>query len=289
MNTVLHQTHITMKNQKQQNTGRRSFLKTAGLGMGALSLSPTIFSMIPGNKKGPDDDPLALSYHLMHTGGLSGTGDPNPPFFEEPSKLIRNLNSGKQQTLVYYGTSLTGGHWSKQTTEVLKKYYGDLITVHNRAKGGSDSMWGIQNIEERVLSLKPDAVTIEFSMNDAINSRHISVDMARQNLLDMIDILKRSIPNIEIILLTMNPLGGDVAARPANHYYYRGSLPDYYQMVREVAASRKLRLIDINKVWISWIENNPESFDSLVPDGVHPQEAGCREVILPAVLKGLGL
>lgn len=39
-----------MKNHKQQNTGRRSFLKTTGLGMGALSLSPGILSMTAGDQ-----------------------------------------------------------------------------------------------------------------------------------------------------------------------------------------------------------------------------------------------
>ena len=50
---------------------------------------------------------------------------------------------------------------------------GDLVTVHNRAKGGKDSKWGRENVGERVVPLKPDTVTIEFSMNDAISSRRI--------------------------------------------------------------------------------------------------------------------
>jgi lysophospholipase L1-like esterase len=206
----------------------------------------------------------------------------------ESSRLIRNLEAGMPQTLVYYGTSLSGGHWSKQTAAVLKTHYGNRINVHNCAKGGQDSAWGLQNIETRVLPLNPDAVTIEFSMNDAIRKRNISVDMARGNLLAMVEILKRSNPDVEIILLTMNPIGGEAAARPENHAFYRGNLPEYYQMVRDVAASHGLRLIDLNKVWLAWMEKNPEEFPNLVPDGVHPQETGCREVILPAVLKGLG-
>jgi hypothetical protein len=52
----------------------------------------------------------------------------------EETILVRNLEAGKPQTLVYYGTSLSGGHWSKQAAEVLKSRFGNLITVHNRAK-----------------------------------------------------------------------------------------------------------------------------------------------------------
>jgi lysophospholipase L1-like esterase len=207
----------------------------------------------------------------------------------ETSRLIRNLDSGKPQTLVYYGTSLSGGHWTKQTTEVLKARYGNLITVHNRAKGGMDSKWGREHVGERVVPLKPDTVTIEFSMNDAISSRRISVDVARGNLLSVIDTMRRGNPDVEIILLTMNPIGGEAERRPENHSHYRGGLPNYYQMVRDVAASHGLRLIDLHEVWNDWREKNPEEFATLVPDGVHPNEEGCREVILPGFLEGLGL
>ncbi len=205
-----------------------------------------------------------------------------------PSKLIRNLEAGKPQTLVFYGTSLSCGHWSKQAAEILQTRYGKLITVHNCAKGGQDSNWGLQNVETRVVPLKPDTVTIEFSMNDAISERHIPVDKARENLLAMIDTLKHGNPEVEVILLTMNPVSGEAGRRPGNHPFYRGDLPDYYQMVRDVAASHNLRLIDLNAVWNDWRKKNPEQFDLIVPDGVHPNEEGCREVILPTFLKGLG-
>jgi lysophospholipase L1-like esterase len=173
--------------------------------------------------------------------------------------------------------------------EVLKARYGNLITVHNRAKGGMDSKWGRENAGERVVPLKPDTVTIEFSMNDAISSRRITVDAARDNLLAMIDTIRRDNPNVEIILLTMNPIGGEAECRPENHSHYRGGLPNYYQMVRDVAASHGLRLIDLHEVWNDWRKKNPEGFTTLVPDGVHPNEEGCREVILPGFLRGLGL
>jgi lysophospholipase L1-like esterase len=60
-------------------------------------------------------------------------------------------------------------------------------------------------------------------------------------------------------------------------------------MVRDVASSRNLRLIDVNKAWIAWIAENPGKFDLMVPDGIHPNENGCREIVLPAVLEGLRL
>ncbi|QHI67988.1 SGNH/GDSL hydrolase family protein [Tichowtungia aerotolerans] len=206
-----------------------------------------------------------------------------------PSRLIQNLEAGNSQTLVYYGTSLTeAGKWTVQLTEVLQARYGQLVNTENCAKSGRDSVWGLANLASRVIPRNPDTVIIEFSMNDAIHSRNISVENARANLLSMVSALQQANPDVEVILLTMNPVGGEVAERTADHPYYRGNLPDYYQMVRDVAASHGLQLIDLNAVWNDWIADHPGEFGLYVPDGVHPNKTACREVILPGVLKGLG-
>lgn len=206
---------------------------------------------------------------------------------QEPSVLIQNLKSGNPQTLVFYGTSLTRGSWTTQTERALKKRYGNLISVQNCAKSGEDSNWGLTNMTMRVLPSNPDTITIEFSMNDAAKARNISVDLARQNLLKMIALLKEHNPQVEIILLTMNPVGGEPATRTPEHPYYR-DLPAYYQMVRDVSATQGFRLIDLHAVWKEWRDESPGEFAVRVPDGVHPDATGCRDIILPAVLDGLG-
>jgi lysophospholipase L1-like esterase len=209
---------------------------------------------------------------------------------EKSSQLIQNLDNGVSQTLVFYGTSLTaGGSWADEMEKILNEKYGKLIQVYNCARGGSNSGWGRANILKRVLPLDPDTILIEFSMNDAIVSRKIPVDRARENLLYMIATLKAQNPKVEVVLLTMNPLGDKVASRTADDPYFRGSLPDHYQMVRDFAAEQKLKLIDVNSIWLEFKNKDPRAFAKRVPDGVHPDDIGNREVILPAVLEGLGL
>lgn len=207
-----------------------------------------------------------------------------------PSQLICNLDVGRPQTLVTYGTSLTsGGKWRHQLAEVLKAEYGDLITVKNGGRAGEDSRWGKQNVEERVLVHHPDAVTIEFSMNDAIHGRDISVEEAGSNLLFIVNAVLDENPAAEIILLTMNCRGDEKAALPYNDRWSRHTLDDHYQMVRDIAAERGFRLIDLNRFWIEWKKNHPEKFTEHVPDGIHPDEAACREVVLPVLMAGMGI
>jgi hypothetical protein len=49
------------------------------------------------------------------------------------------------------------------------------------------------------------------------------------------------------------------------------------KVVRDVAASCHLRVIDLHADWNKLLRQNPEQFAALVPDGVHPNEVGCRK------------
>ena len=86
----------------------------------------------------------------------------------EKSRLVVNLESGKRQTIVTYGTSLTaGGAWVGQLQQALDSRYPGQATVINSGKGAMWSKWGVDNLEERVIQKKPDTVLIEFAINDA--------------------------------------------------------------------------------------------------------------------------
>lgn len=209
---------------------------------------------------------------------------------ESPSRLIHNLEAGRPQTLVTYGTSLTSScKWRHQLADVLTSKYGELITVKNGGRAGQDSRWGKQNVGERVLVHHPDTVTVEFSMNDAIHGRGISTQEARSNLLFIVNAILDENPEAEIILLTMNCRGDEKAALPHDNRWSRHTLNDHYQMVRDVAKDHGFQLIDLNKHWVEWKKANPAEFAEHVPDGIHPDEVACRDVILPVLMDGLGI
>ena len=198
-------------------------------------------------------------------------------------EMVKNLEAGKKLTVVSYGTSLTKvGAWSDQLREVLEQNYPGQVTLINSAQGGSNSAWGVKSFDEKVIQKSPDTVFIEFAINDSVAARNGSIEKARENLEDMIERLLKSNPDCEIILMTMN-------SAVAHHGARRPELASYYQMYRDVAKQRGLQLIDHYPAWEKLLNEEPGRFLSYVPDGIHPVREGTMEVIMPTMMRSLGL
>ena len=201
----------------------------------------------------------------------------------EPTGVMAKLQGGQAQTLVTYGTSLTaGGAWVGLLQKDLEARFPGRAKVVNSAQSGMWSAWGVSNLDARVIGKKPDAVFIEFAINDAFLKYETSPDTARRNLESMIERIQAARPGCEVILMTMNPPTGV-------HLERRPQFEAYYQFYREVAQARSLRLIDIEPVWQAVLKNEPDLFRKYVPDGIHPNADGAKAIILPQILKSLGL
>ena len=202
---------------------------------------------------------------------------------EGKSRLVDNLKSGKQQTVITYGTSLTaGGAWVKQLQEALNRSYPEKAKVINSGKGRMWSKWGVDNLDKRVIEKKPDTVLIEFAINDAYLPYKTSVEQAKINLENMIERILKSNSKCEIVLMVMNPpIGVHLERRP--------KIKEYYQMYREVAKARKLLLVDHYPQWEKIVNEDPQLFNKYVPDGIHPGPEGCKVVITPNIIKALGI
>lgn len=201
----------------------------------------------------------------------------------EQSRLIANLEAGRKQTVVAYGTSLTeGGAWVRQLSDALDGRYPGLATVINSGQYGVCSQWGVDHLQERVLAKQPDTVLVEFAVNDAYAPYRVSVEQARSNLVAMIDRIQATNSRCEILLMVMNPATGvPLSQRPR--------LESYNRMYRNVAARRQLPLIDHDPNWRQILRDNPTAFARYIPDGIHPNAEGCRVVITPAILGALGM
>ncbi len=196
--------------------------------------------------------------------------------------FIEKLQNGVKQHLVTYGTSLTeGGEWVNQLRIYFTQKYPGLVEVTNSGLSGMWSGWGVENLEERILKKNPDAVFIEFAINDAYLPYETTLAKCRANLENMIDRILKQHPKCQIILMTMNP-------PIREHLEIRPKIEDYYQVYRDVAKERKLLLIDHYPVWKAILDSDPKTFDAYVPDGIHPNELGSEKVTTPNILKTLG-
>jgi lysophospholipase L1-like esterase len=198
------------------------------------------------------------------------------------SQFVQNLEAGRKQTLVAYGTSLSAiGAWVDQLRAVAEQRFPGFSTVINGAQGGANSDWGRDKLEEKVLSHKPDTVLLEFSVNDAVG-RNKTAAHTRANLEHLIDRILQANPECEIILQVMNPPVGHTKTE-------RPNLAAHDQVYRDVAKERSLRLIDHNPAWLALMKNDPVRFMLLNPDLIHPLRTGALEISTPVVLAGLGL
>lgn len=198
------------------------------------------------------------------------------------SNFVKHLEAGRPQTIVTYGTSLTaGGAWPRLLQETLDRRYPGLATVINSGEGGQWSGWGVENLETRVLQKRPDAVFIEFGVNDAVLRFNATLDLSRRNLECMIDRILEENPACQVILMTMNCASGNAEER-------RGyQTAAYYQVYREVAKARRLLLIDTYPAWKELFDKQPDVFQMLVPDLLHPGKEGAERMTMPIIESAL--
>jgi len=210
----------------------------------------------------------------------------NPVSIPFAAKFVQNLASGNAQKIVLYGTSLTaGGAWVSQLQSAVQGYYPGLATWVNSGGSGKASDWGLANLQTKVLAHNPDAVFIEFSMNDAATSLNISREQAVANLGAMVGAIRTARPDCEIILQIMNPRD----FQPGDSFDPRLELELYQQDCRNYANANGIPFIDHMPAWRALLDKGSPAFRVYVPDGVHPSADGYSLFMKPVLLQALGL
>ena len=119
------------------------------------------------------------------------------------------------------------------------------------------------------LTHNPDAVFIEFAINDASTDVKITPAESKQNLQTMIDRINAwaatKDKSVDIIIQTMSndPLSG-----------LRPDLASYEQGYRDVAKANGLLLIDHYPTWVNLYSNDPTTWHEYVPDPRSSRNAG---------------
>ncbi len=220
--------------------------------------------------------PAIVAVLLIFAPGKSAAG-------EEGSYFLHELEKGYSQKIVAYGTSLTASsRWPAGLQVELRERYGRKTKVVNAAGNGMDSRWGLAHLGERVLKEKPSAVLIEFAINDALAHSKLYPAESARNLTRMIRMIRSDYPQCEIILMIMNPPTGPALEK-------RPQIRQYEAVYRDVAKRENCQLIDFSKVWRRMISREPALWKHYAPDGLHPTPAAAEEVILPDLLRKIGL
>lgn len=213
----------------------------------------------------------------------------------QKTQLIEHLESGIPTTLVVYGTSLSF-HLAPLLREALTERFGETLNLVNSGLSGKASRTGLEELENKVLKHHPDTLLLEFAVNDAHSyeiypgalDRGIDLEESRANLEAIIDRVRGVSRHCEIILQTMNP-AYDAPGQTNYAGSYRPQLGDFYQGYREVASARGLKLIDNTAMWEEIRQKDLARFQELIPDGVHPTPAAVRGVLVPHLLRQLGV
>lgn len=199
-------------------------------------------------------------------------------------KVIKKLENGMNQTIVVFGTSLSASDkgWPTMMEDSLNILYPGKAKVINSAQAAMWSAWGVENLREKVLAHKPDMVIIEFGMNDAFLPYATSVEAARLNLEYMVRRIRELNPDCSVFIQVMNmPIAEHKAERP--------NIELYYKMYREEAKRLNVKLIDHSGYWELLLEKGEKEFRKYVPDGIHPSLNAEKELVLPHILKALGV
>ncbi|NNM25630.1 MAG: hypothetical protein HKO59_06525 [Phycisphaerales bacterium] len=160
--------------------------------------------------------------------------------------------------------------------------------VINAGIGGDTTVDAMERFERDVLSQQADLVVIQFGINDAMvdvndGMTEPRVPMARfkGNLLRMVQTLsERETP---IVLMTPNPmrwtsrlvtLYGHPPYDVDTHWGLDAVLAGYAQTIRNIAERRRVPLVDVHAAFHAYDEKPGQEIRELLPDGVHPNDAG---------------
>lgn len=190
----------------------------------------------------------------------------------KPIETIKKMQQGRDVTIAAIGDSLTCG-WLENKgyldylAEMLKEKYPQCkLIIINKGIPGDTASGGLNRLGKDILlqNPKPDAVFIQFALNDAYLG--FSPSEFRKNIQEIIDRVKASL-NSDIILITSIFLGFEMGGDVANIFY---------GILDKVAEKNMIPIVKVHDYWEKHI-NNKDHFRTFVQgDYVHPNEKGYK-------------
>lgn len=183
------------------------------------------------------------------------------------------LKRQKPATWIFYGDSITHGAvhtfgfrdypelFAERVRFELGRVQDAVITT---AISGDNTRGLLNRFDWRVGRFNPDVVFLMIGMNDCSELGPIGLDEFTGNLNQLAERIL-ALDAVPVMQTTCPILPGQAPDRSPH-------LPVYMEAIRQVAAEKKLPLIDHYAVW----EQNQDKFFYWMSNAIHPNEMGHR-------------
>jgi lysophospholipase L1-like esterase len=183
------------------------------------------------------------------------------------------LDAGGPLTLVAFGDSITNGgeasvpeliFWQRWAADLGAKYPRAQIKAINGATGGDTTTRGLQRLQEKVISARPDLVLIGFGMNDH-NRRGVPLPDYERQVRELVTRIRAG-TSAEVILFS---------TFPPNPQWLHGTqrMAEYAAVTARVADEMKCAYADVFNNWQTMTaRKRPE--DLLANNINHPNDFG---------------
>jgi acyl-CoA thioesterase-1 len=193
-------------------------------------------------------------------------------------RSVKRLQTRDPLSIVTLGDSISAGAnasalydeapWQPAYPELVRRQLaersGGEVTMTNLAVGGTDTGWGLTQIDQ-VVEAQPHLVILAFGMNDSAGR---SVESYQDNTRKIIVAIRERLPECEFIL---------VASMLGNRDWVRlkhEAFPQYRDALRELTAPG-IALADLTSVWTRFLELKRD-WDQTGNGVNHPNDFGHR-------------
>ncbi len=159
-----------------------------------------------------------------------------------------------------YGWMVEQGFFDRFMDRAISRFSGSEVTRLNAGVPGDTAAGGLGRLG-RVLSARPDLLTVQFGLNDLYGG--VPVESFEH---DLGDIVRRTVEAGAFpVLVTSCPLVEEREQRAATRYY---------DAIRETGRLLHVPVADLDRFWRD-SQGLPSSWKGLIQgDGVHPTDAG---------------
>ncbi len=195
-------------------------------------------------------------------------------------------------TIVAFGASTTAVRGSTKVYASVLQEELQNVRVINAGVPGNTTEVARKRFEQDVLMHQPQIVIIQLGINDAAvdvwkkppaKEPRVSSERYEANLRHFVQTLKSK--NARVVLMTPNPLRwtpklkemyGKPPYQPENVDGFNAPLAPYCEAARRVAREEGAEVLDMQQAFVEQAQKQGVTVDSLLSDGMHPNDGGHR-------------